>query len=120
MIASGSGEVASATVTLPVTVPALAGAKVTDRLALCPGARVSPAGTPLALKPAPEILTLDTDNAAAPALVMLTERVLVVPVFTLPKLILACAAVSPSVVLVPAAPTHPDKTTADRSSASRL
>jgi hypothetical protein len=43
---------------LPVTLPAAAGAKVTFNVVVCPGCRVVPEDTPLALKPAPEILML--------------------------------------------------------------
>lgn len=47
------------TVPLPVALPVAAGAKITCRVAVCPGVRMSPAGTPPALKPGPETLTLE-------------------------------------------------------------
>lgn len=41
-------------VTAPVTLPATVGAKVTDREAVCPPARVAGSDSPLAEKPDPE------------------------------------------------------------------
>jgi hypothetical protein len=89
-----------ATEALPVMLPAPEGAKLTFSVAVCPGVRVVPLDTPLALKPAPEILTLDIDTFEVPELVRVTGRVLFVPVFTLPKLRLVGLALSAIVPLL--------------------
>jgi hypothetical protein len=54
---------------LPVTLPLAAGANVTLRAADCPGVRIIPVAIPAALKPAPEMLTLEMVTLAVPALV---------------------------------------------------
>jgi len=86
-------------VTLPVTLPVAAGAKVTFKVAVCPGVRIVPADTPLALKPAPEMLTFEIVTLELPELVSVTARVLLAPVFTLPKLKLVGLALSRSVAV---------------------
>src|SRR6266478_9871863 len=87
------------TETLPVTLPVAAGAKVTFKVAVCPGVRIVPADTPLALKPAPEMLTFEIVTLELPELVSVTARVLLAPVFTLPKLKLVGLALSRSVAV---------------------
>ena len=52
---SGEFEALLATATLPVTLPAAEGLNVAVKVAVCPGLKMSPVETPLALKPAPEI-----------------------------------------------------------------
>ena len=74
------------TVTLPVTLPVAAGAKVMVTVAVCPADRISPAGTPLAPKPAPETLTFEIVTLEVPAFVNVTFWLLLVDTFTLPKL----------------------------------
>ena len=74
-----------ATDALPVTLPEVDGEKLTLKVALCPGLRMVPADTPLSLKPAPETLTLEIVTLELPEFVSVTGRVLLVPVFTLPK-----------------------------------
>lgn len=74
------------TVTLPVTSPADAGAKVTFRIAICAGARVCPTGTPLTPKPGPEMLTFVMLALAVPELTSVTARMLLLPIVMLPKL----------------------------------
>jgi hypothetical protein len=74
------------TVTLPVTLPEAAGANVTFKVADCPGINVVPEETPLALKPAPEMLIFETATLEFPELVSFTGRMLLALVFTFPKL----------------------------------
>ena len=75
-------------VTLSVTLPVAAGVKVTVKVAVCPGPRMSPLDRPLILKPAPEPekMTLEIVILALPELVNVTLWALVVPILTLPKL----------------------------------
>ena len=83
-------------VTLSVTLPIAAGAKVTVKVAVCPGPRMSPLDRPLILKPAPEPekVTLEVVILALPELVNVTLWLLVVPILTLPKLKVDALAVS--------------------------
>jgi hypothetical protein len=82
------------TATLPVTLPVAAGAKLTFKVAVCPGARVVPADTPLALKPAPETLMFEIATLELPEFWSVTGRVLLALVFTFPKLKLVGLALS--------------------------
>ena len=75
-----------ATLTLPVAAPAVDGVNVAVRVAVCPGVRIKPVESPLALKPAPETLTLDTVTVEFPELVRVTVLLLVVDKLMLPKL----------------------------------
>ena len=81
-------------VTLPDTLPVPAGARVTFRLTLCPGLKMVPDGTPLALKPGPEIVTLEIEIGEFPELVKVTGRELLVPTVVLPKFKLGGLAVN--------------------------
>jgi hypothetical protein len=83
-----------ATVTPPVTLPVDVGAKVTFKVADCPGARTVPEDTLLALKPAPDVLTPEIVTLELPEFVRVTPRVLVAPVSMLPKLKLVELALS--------------------------
>ena len=83
-----------ATMTLPLTPIDVAGVKVTLIVAVCPGVRICPVETPLAENPAPEMLTLETVTLEFPALVNVTPKVLLPPIFTLPKLRLVALAAS--------------------------
>ena len=74
------------TVALPGWLPAEAGGNVTFRVAGCPGVRICPEETPLALYPAPEMLTPAMVTFAYPALVNVTPRMLLLPMVTLEKL----------------------------------
>ncbi len=69
-----SGEFVAllATATVPVMFPAADGVNVAVSVAVCPGVRMRPPDTPLALKPAPETVTLDTVTLEFPALVSVT------------------------------------------------
>src|ERR1700681_273825 len=75
-----------ATVTPPVTLPVDVGAKVTFKVADCPGARTVPEDTLLALNPAPEALTLEMVTLELPEFLRVTPRVLLALVSMLPKL----------------------------------
>jgi hypothetical protein len=85
-IAPGEFEALLATEAPPVTLTALDGLKVTAKVAVCPGFNMSPVGTPLAVKPAPLTVTLETVILEFPALVNVTFLVLLLDTFTLPKL----------------------------------
>jgi hypothetical protein len=69
-----SGELVAllATETLPVTLPAAAGANVAVKAAVCPGPRMSPEETPLALKPEPDTVTFEIVTLEFPAFVSVT------------------------------------------------
>jgi hypothetical protein len=73
------------TTTLPVTLPGAAGAKVTFKVADCPGVRTVPADTLLELKPAPEAPTLEIVTLELPEFLSDTARVLIALVLTFPK-----------------------------------
>jgi hypothetical protein len=83
-----SGEFVAllATETLPVTFPVPAGAKVAVKVAACPGARMVPEETPVALNPAPETVTLEIVTLEFPAFVSVTVLATSLDTFTLPKL----------------------------------
>jgi hypothetical protein len=55
---------------------------------------MSPADTPLALKPGPEMLTFEIVTLELPAFVSVAVRRLLLPVFTFPKLKLVGLALS--------------------------
>src|ERR1700731_3669343 len=57
------------TTTLPVTLPAAAGANVTFAVAVCPGVNASPAEGLLALKPAPETVIFEIVTVELPVFV---------------------------------------------------
>ena len=82
------------TATLPVTLPVVPGAKVTFKVADCPGASVVPEDTPLALKPAPETETPEIETLEFPEFVSVIACELLEPVFTFPKLKLLVEAFS--------------------------
>jgi hypothetical protein len=105
-------------VAVPVTAPVLDGEKVTVKTAAPPAARICPAATPLTLKPAPEILTFSIEIGKGPVLVTVTERALLLPVATFPKLTVEGATFTFESPAPPVAPTHPDASTAARRAAS--
>ena len=74
------------TVTLPVRIPVATGAKAAFNVAVCPGARIVPVGTPLAMKPAPETLTFEIVTLELPVFLSVTPRMLLVPESMFPKL----------------------------------
>jgi hypothetical protein len=83
---AGELEALLKTVTLPATLPDTDGVKLTFRVALCPGVRIVPAGTPLALNPAPEMPMLEIETLELPVLFRVTGSVLLASVLTFPKL----------------------------------
>lgn len=74
-----------ATVMLPGTLPAATGKNAASSVADWPGARISPAETPLSEYPAPETLTFEIVIFELPAFVRVTLRVLLFPRATVPK-----------------------------------
>ena len=68
-----------------VVLPALLGEKVTINVVDCPGIRIVPTETPLALKPAPLTLTLDMFMLEFPVFVSLELNVLLLPAATVVK-----------------------------------
>ena len=85
VIDAGELDALLTTETLPVTLPVAAGAKVTFKVTICPEVTISPADTPLAVKPGPEIVTFEIVILELPELVSVTPRLLL-PTFTFPKL----------------------------------
>lgn len=77
------------TVTLPLALPAVVGAKVALKLALCPAARVMGALMPFKVNPVPLIVIWETAMLAAPEFVTVPESVWLFPTVTLPKLSVA-------------------------------
>jgi hypothetical protein len=84
-IVRGEFEALLEIVTLPVTLPEAAGANITFMVTDAPGFRISPVEIPLTLKPAPEIVILEMLTLEPPVLVSVTDCVLLLPTFTLPK-----------------------------------
>ena len=84
-IVDGEFEALLATVTLPGKLPVTVGAKVSVKVAACPGARIKPAETPLTEYCAPATVTLDTVTLEFPEFVRTTLNSLVFPIATLPK-----------------------------------
>src|SRR5258708_14176569 len=80
------------TVTPPVTLPVVVGAKVTFKAADWPGDRT--VTEVLALNPAPVVVTLEMVMFELPELLRVTPRVLVAPASMLPKLKLVGLALS--------------------------
>jgi len=85
-IAAGEFEALLAIATLPVTLPVAAGANVTFKMAVWPGGRIVPVGTPLTLKPAPEMLTFEMVILEVPAFLSVTFCVLLLDTVTPLKL----------------------------------
>jgi hypothetical protein len=73
------------TTALPVSDPVTAGANVTLRTAVWPGARIWPVEMPFTVKPAPETVTPEMVTLELPALVNVELRSLVALTPTLPK-----------------------------------
>ena len=73
------------TETLPGRLPVAAGVSVTLKVAVCPGVRICPVETPLAVYPAPEMTTFEIVTLELPALVNVTLWTLLLPILTLPK-----------------------------------
>ena len=73
------------TETLPLAFPAVVGANATFNVAVWLGVRIVPALTPLALKPAPEAVTLEMVTLELPVFVRVAANVLLLPSLTFPK-----------------------------------
>ena len=86
VIVAGEFEASLVTVTLPGMDPVPAGAKVTFRVAVCPGVKICPDETPAAVYPAPEMVTFDMVTFEFPPLVKITGRTLLLPILTVEKL----------------------------------
>lgn len=86
VMVSGEFVALPATFTLPVTLPVAEGLNVAVNVAVCPALNISPVGTPLAEKPAPDRVTPEIVTVEVPALVSVTVWLLLLDTFTLPKL----------------------------------
>ncbi len=84
-----------------VTAPAVVGANVTVSVADCPGVSIVPFETPLALKPAPAVVTPETVTLEFPLFVIVEESWLEPFKFTVPKLKLAGLAAKIRVAATP-------------------
>jgi hypothetical protein len=73
-------------VTLPLTLPAVAGSYTTEKEVLCPAFSVRGRARPVTEKPAPVTLSFDSETLALPVFVSVTVCEELVPVVTLPKL----------------------------------
>jgi hypothetical protein len=97
----GELEALLVTVSEPVTLPDVVGAKMALQLADCPAASVSGRVRPLILKPVPLAVAAESVTLAVPVLVIVTFCVALVPRLTLPKLMLAGEAETCSVTPAP-------------------
>ncbi len=79
---------------LPLTVPLDDGAKAVLNVTLCPALKVRGRLRPVMLKPAPVAVACEIVTLVPPELVRVSERLLLLPTWTLPKLRLAGFAVS--------------------------
>lgn len=97
------GEFAAllSTVRLPDKLPTATGENVASNVADCPGVRIRPDETPLSAKCAPETLTFDKVTLEFPALVTVTDRALLLPMATFPKLRLEALVVRSAVAAIP-------------------
>ena len=75
-----------ATDVLPLALPVACGANVTDKLALCCGARVMGKFGPAKLNPAPVTVACAMVRFDLPLLFTVIDNVLLLPIWTLPKL----------------------------------
>src|ERR1700730_1215736 len=73
------------TTTLPVTLPAAAGANVTFAVAVCPGFSATPAERPLAVKPPPETVIFEIVTVELPVFVSVVLWLLLLFTLTLAK-----------------------------------
>jgi hypothetical protein len=90
------------TVTLPLALPVAVGANLTVKLADLPAFSVTGRVKPVTLNPLPLAPRAETVTADPPEFVMVSERLCVVPVVTLPKLSEdGLAAMAPAVTPVP-------------------
>jgi len=85
----------------PLTAPPEVGANVTVKVAACPGVSIMPLETPLALNPAPLVVTLEIVTFEFPVFLIDVVSELLLPSFTLPKERLVGLAPSDSVCAAP-------------------
>jgi len=100
-IVAGEFVALLASVTLPGNLPRATGANAASNVADCPGARIKPAETPLAVNRAPETLTFETVTLELPAFVRVTLKALLFPRGTFPKLKLEVLVVRNAVAAIP-------------------
>jgi hypothetical protein len=107
---------------LPVTGPIPAGEKDTVIATDAPGARFNPFETPLAVKPAPAMVTFEIVTFELLVFVNVTTWLLAVPKFTFPKVRAEVLGLRPEITLgeaegegeseaeceAPTVPLHPD------------
>ncbi len=84
MVSVGS-EALDVTVTAPLALPVEVGANLTVYVVLCPAASVNEVLMPLREKPAPLIVTFETETVVPPAFVIVPESDWLEPTVTLPK-----------------------------------
>lgn len=89
------------TVTVPVSLPAAVGLKITPNVIACPAVKVTGAPAPLNVNPAPLSVTEDTVTLAFPEFVRVTFWVEDDPAFTFPKPRLVVLNVSVCVAATP-------------------
>ena len=118
-------------VMLPEISPVPAGANAAFKVTVCPGVKIRPEETPLVVYPAPEMVTFDIVMFEFPALVKITGKVLLLPIFTLAKFRLVSLAWSRSVSVpgvtcwfdgmlgAPAIPAQPEIDTITKSRITR-
>jgi hypothetical protein len=94
------------TLTLPLAGPLAVGAKSTAKDVLCPAASVIGLKGTLKLKPVPLALTVETETLVPPVLVKVSDKLVLLPTWTLPNERLVAFGAS-----VPAIIPFPDKLT---------
>ena len=100
LIVSGDPGALLVTEMRPLALPAVVGENATVKELVALGFKV-PAENPLSEKPVPEVLAADTETGAVPVLVSVTETEPLLPMRTLPKLMLEGLAESAPCVPVP-------------------
>ena len=99
-------EAFEATVRLPLAAPEAVGAKVTLKLALWPAFKLNGRLIPLTLNPLPLAATAEIVTLVSPVLVSVSDKVVALPIVTLPKFRLPVLIPSaPGKVPVPESPT---------------
>ncbi len=95
-------EASETTEMLPLVDPAEVGAKATPKVKLCPGDRTIGKLSPVTLNPLPVTLACVTVTLEPPELVKISDRVVLLPICTLPKLrLIEVAATVPGVAPLP-------------------
>jgi hypothetical protein len=102
VIIAGKPVALLATLTLaPLTVPGVVGSNVTVSVVDCPGVRIVPFETPLAVNPAPATVTLETVTLEFPLFVNVAVSGVGLFTLTVPKLNVVGFAVNPRVPATP-------------------